>query len=276
VAGHRSPSGRRARPAVVPDRGGAAHRAVAGGQLKVHVLAAAAAVGAVATGTLTALLPGSPASADPAAPASASGASAEESYSPVLSASAGVLRPAGPMKGLTPFETMTPVAYALDQQDDASTTEQRVALVEKAGRLAAQLADLHAQEQRDQAGRARTAALIQAGGLDGWIAQALQIMGLPQNLAPGVKRIILNESGGNPNAVNRWDTNAQRGTPSRGLMQTIPSTFRTYVHPDLAGRPINDPVANITAGVRYMIDRYGMDTVQAGGRSTGNGNYLGY
>jgi soluble lytic murein transglycosylase-like protein len=269
VAGHRSPSGRRARPAIVPERGGAAHRAIGGGQLKVHVLATAAAVGAVATGTLTALLPGSPASADPTAPA-------EEGYSPVLAASAGVLRPAGPMKGLTPLETMQPVAYALDGGDDASATEQRVALVEKAGRLAAQLADLHAQEQRTQVAQARTAALIQAGGLDGWIAQALQIMGLPQNMAPGVKRIIMNESGGNPNAVNTWDSNALRGMPSRGLMQTIPSTFRTYVHPDLAGRPISDPVANITAGVRYMIDRYGMDTVRAGGRSSGNGNYLGY
>jgi len=184
VAGHRSPSGRPARPAVVPERGGAAHRAVTGGQLKVHVLATAAAVGAVATGTLTALLPGSPASADPTT-------SAEDSaYSPVLAASAGVLRPAGPMKGLASVETMQPVAYALDG-DDASTTEQRVALVEKAGRLAAQLADLHAQEQRDLAERSRTAAQIQSGGLDGWIAQALQVMGLPQNLAPGVKRIII-------------------------------------------------------------------------------------
>ena len=270
MAGHRSSSGRRARPAVAPERGGATHRAASGGPLKVQVIAAAAAVGAVATGTLTALLPGSPATADPAP------ATADSTYSPVLAASAGVLRPAGPMKGLRPVETMTPVAYALDQQADASATEQRVALVEKAGRLAAQLADLHAQEQRDQADRARTAALIQAGGLDGWIAQALNIMGLPQNLAPGVKRIIMNESGGNPNAVNRWDTNAQRGTPSRGLMQTIPSTFRSYVHPELAGRPINDPVANITAGVRYMVDRYGVDTVRAGGRSSGSGSYLGY
>jgi SLT domain-containing protein len=48
------------------------------------------------------------------------------------------------------------------------------------------------------------------------------------------------------------------------------------VHPQVAGRSISDPVANITAGVRYMIDRYGMDTVRAGGRSSAAGNYLGY
>jgi hypothetical protein len=48
------------------------------------------------------------------------------------------------------------------------------------------------------------------------------------------------------------------------------------VHPELADRPITDPVANITAGVRYMIDRYGMETVAAGGRSDGLGSYVGY
>ncbi|MDT7579829.1 MAG: hypothetical protein QOK35_1093, partial [Pseudonocardiales bacterium] len=173
---------------------------------------------------------------------------------------------------VTPRETMTPVAYGFDEGDRDAATEQRVASVEKAGRLAAQLADLHAQEQR----RARTSALIRSGGLDGWIAEALKIMNLPQDLAPGVKQIILSESGGNPRAVNTWDSNARRGTPSQGLMQTIPATFRAFVHPDVAGRPINDPVANITAGVRYMIDRYGVDTVRAGGRSSAAGNYLGY
>jgi hypothetical protein len=234
------------------------------------VLATAAAVGAVATGTLTALLPGSSASADPAAPA------ADSAPSPVLAASAGVLRSAGRMKVVTPAETMQPVAYALDDGDRTAATEQRVASVEKGARLAAQLADLHAREQREQAERARAATLIRAGGLDGWIAEALQIMNLPQNLAPGVKQIIMAESGGNPRAINNWDSNALRGTPSRGLMQTIPSTFRAYVHPELAGRSITDPVANITAGVRYMIDRYGMDTVRAGGRSSAAGNYLGY
>ena len=84
------------------------------------------------------------------------------------------------------------------------------------------------------------------------------------------------ESGGNPHAINTWDSNALRGTPSRGLMQTIPSTFHAYVHPEMRGRSITDPVANITAGVRYMIDRYGAETVARGGRTDGAGGYLGY
>ena len=84
------------------------------------------------------------------------------------------------------------------------------------------------------------------------------------------------ESGGNPRAINNWDSNARRGTPSQGLMQTIPVTFRKYVHPELADRPITDPVANITAGVRYMIENYGLSTLQAGGRSNSAGEYVGY
>jgi soluble lytic murein transglycosylase-like protein len=160
------------------------------------------------------------------------------------------------------------VAFAVRDQDRTAATGERVASVEKAGRLAAQLAELHARQQ--------TASVIAVGGLDGWIAEALQTMQLPQDLAPSVKRIILAESGGNPRAINRWDSNAGRGTPSHGLMQTISATFRTYVHPDLSARPIVDPVANITAGVRYMIDRYGMETLEAGGRTDARGRYVGY
>jgi Transglycosylase SLT domain len=255
VAGHRSPSGRRAQTAVVV-RDRAAHRAPSDGQRRVQVVAAAATLGAVAAGTATTFLPGAPAVAD----------MADATPNPMLAASAGVLQPAERIRALTAPSSMLPVAYRYDGDD---ATEQRVASVQKASRLAEQLAAVHAEQARIQG-------VIRAGGLDGWIAEALQVMGLPQRLAPGVKKIILAESGGNPHAINTWDSNAVRGTPSRGLMQTIPSTFRTYVHPELADRPITDPVANITAGVRYMIDRYGMETVAAGGRSDGLGSYVGY
>ena len=259
MAGHRTPRGR-TQPAV-PVRDRASHRAPSDGHRRVQVVATAATLGAVAAGAVTALLPGSSASADPAPVAAATEAAPHS----VLAASAGVLQPAERIRTLAAPAPMLPVAYSVD--DEAA--DQRVASVQKASRLADQLAALHAQQ-------ARTQSQIRAGGLDGWIAEALQVMGMPQSLAPGVKKIILAESGGNPHAVNTWDINAVRGTPSRGLMQTIPSTFRAYVHPQLAGRPITDPVANITAGVRYMVDRYGMNTVVAGGRSNGAGGYLGY
>lgn len=112
--------------------------------------------------------------------------------------------------------------------------------------------------------------------LDGWIAKALGLMGLPQALAPGVKSIVMHESGGNPNAINNWDSNAAAGIPSQGLMQTIPSTFRACVLPSLANRSITDPVANITAGIRSMIAHHGIGAVMAGGRRDANGNYIGY
>ncbi len=112
--------------------------------------------------------------------------------------------------------------------------------------------------------------------LDGWIAQALGLMGLPQTLASGVKTIILRESGGDPDAINLRDSNARAGHPSEGLMQVIPVTFRSSVLPSLADRDITDPVANITAGVRAMIANHGIETVMDGGRRNAAGEYIGY
>jgi soluble lytic murein transglycosylase-like protein len=153
--------------------------------------------------------------------------------------------------------------------DGFAAADQHLAMLGKATDIAARIAAAH-QEQ------ARIDTLVARGGLDSWITQALQILDLPQNLAPGVKRIIMAESGGNPRAINLTDSNARRGTPSQGLMQTIPSTFRHYVAPEVANRPITDPVANITAGINYMVENYGINTVAAGGRSNSFGSYIGY
>ena len=112
--------------------------------------------------------------------------------------------------------------------------------------------------------------------LDGQIAKALGLMGLPQRLAPGVKKIIMRESTGNADAVNDWDSNAASGTPSKGLMQLIDTTFSNAVLPELADRGIFDPVANITAGVRTMIANHSIDDVLAGGLRNSSGNYIGY
>lgn len=148
--------------------------------------------------------------------------------------------------------------------------------VERADQAAAEAAARAAYEEalRDRLGKP-----YQAGNnhsLDGWISKALGLMGLPQALAPGVKKVIMKESTGNPNAINTWDSNAARGTPSQGLMQTIPATFRACVLPSLADRSITDPVANITAGVRSMITHHGVGALVSGGRRDSSGNYLGY
>ncbi|MFD8820310.1 transglycosylase SLT domain-containing protein [Streptomyces sp. NPDC059627] len=94
--------------------------------------------------------------------------------------------------------------------------------------------------------------------LDGWIKQSLQIMkakGIPGSY-DGLKRNIMRESGGNPSAQNNWDVNAQKGTPSKGLLQVIDPTFNAY-HVGGTAHSVTDPVANITAAANYAAHRYG-------------------
>ena len=172
--------------------------------------------------------------------------------------------------------TLRPVAFGVDEAEGLAAADQHLAPLGKATDLAAELAEKHAAEQRAQAERDKLDALIAQGGSTAGSPRRCDVLDLPQSLAPSVKKIIMAESGGNPRAINNWDSNARRGTPSQGLMQTIPSTFKHYVHPELADRPITDPVANITAGVRYMIENYGVDTLAAGGRSNAAGSYIGY
>lgn len=231
------------------------------------MLASAAAVGAVATGTFSTLVP---AFAD-AAPAAAAD---EARVSTALAASTATL-PAVADTSSFGSPSLVPVTYAMSGQGFAAA-DTHLAMLGKGADLAKQAADRLAAEQAKQAEEERLDALISKGGVDSWVAQALDVLDLPQHLAPSVKKIIMKESGGNPRAINNWDSNARAGNPSQGLMQTIPSTFRHYVDPSLVGRPITDPVANITAGVNYMIEQYGLDTLEAGGRTNSSGNYVGY
>ncbi|UOZ06928.1 transglycosylase SLT domain-containing protein [Amycolatopsis sp. WQ 127309] len=98
------------------------------------------------------------------------------------------------------------------------------------------------------------------GNVDEWIKEAikaLQAAGVPVTDAdiPNIWAIIQHESGGNPNAINNWDSNAAAGHPSKGLMQCIDSTFNAHKLPGHDN--IYNPVDNIIAGVQYSIDRYG-------------------
>lgn len=90
--------------------------------------------------------------------------------------------------------------------------------------------------------------------LGAWITAALGYTSI--EWVEGLKTLIMRESGGNPYAVNLTDTNAQRGDPSGGLMQTIGATFRAYRDPRLPNNMF-DPVANIVAGMNYIHSRYG-------------------
>ncbi|MFD5308317.1 transglycosylase SLT domain-containing protein [Streptomyces ardesiacus] len=94
------------------------------------------------------------------------------------------------------------------------------------------------------------------------VKMVLSQLGLPMSDLPLVLHRIQVESGGNPKAINLWDSNAKMGQPSQGLMQTIPSTFNAYAGP-YRSRGITDPLASIYAGLNYATHRYGSRWRQA-------------
>lgn len=129
----------------------------------------------------------------------------------------------------------------------------------------AEAAAKKARAQKAAASRSAARTPVFANNLDGWIKEALFIMkkeGIPGTYA-GIHRNIMRESSGNPMAINNWDINAQNGIPSKGLLQVILPTFKTY---HVKGTKFDqyDPVANIVAACNYAADRYGsMDNVNS-------------
>lgn len=97
-------------------------------------------------------------------------------------------------------------------------------------------------------------------GVEQWrstVMRALKMEGLYSEA--NVKRTLMQmqtESGGNPRAINLWDSNAKKGIPSKGLMQVIDPTFRAYARAGF-NKNIYDPLSNILASVRYATSRYG-------------------
>jgi hypothetical protein len=103
-----------------------------------------------------------------------------------------------------------------------------------------------------------------------YISQALDAMGIANpaarnSWASGLLVAMSRESNYNPLAVNGWDSNAYGprvadGYPSgssRGLMQTIPTTFAANHQPGTSTN-IYNPVANICAAMNYVMNRYGV------------------
>jgi Transglycosylase SLT domain len=97
-----------------------------------------------------------------------------------------------------------------------------------------------------------------SNNLNGWIRHSLAIMHrhhIPGSYN-GIYRNVMRESSGNPRAINLWDSNAAKGTPSKGLLQVIDPTFRAF-HVSGTSWNIYNPVANITAACNYAAHRYG-------------------
>ncbi|MBY8913314.1 tape measure protein [Bacillus sp. YC2] len=108
-----------------------------------------------------------------------------------------------------------------------------------------------------------------------WVAQALSIKGLGPQFAGALETIAMKESGGNPNVVNNWDSNAKAGHPSQGLMQFIPSTFNAHKEPGHGN--IKNPVDQILASINYLNSRYGGILKHPGLKSMAHGGpYVGY
>jgi tape measure domain-containing protein len=113
------------------------------------------------------------------------------------------------------------------------------------------------------------------GNVTGWIQQAMALTGAPSSWLGPLSTLVKKESGGNPNAINLWDSNAKAGHPSKGLFQTIDSTFNAYAMKGLGG--IYNPIANAVAGIRYIMSRYGSVFNVPGIKSMmGGGKYKGY
>jgi hypothetical protein len=89
-----------------------------------------------------------------------------------------------------------------------------------------------------------------------WVSAAMAATGKfhPKWLT-GMLTLTKRESNWNPNAINNWDSNARKGTPSKGIAQMIQPTFDAHNINGLGG--IFNPIANIAASIRYIESRYG-------------------
>lgn len=110
-------------------------------------------------------------------------------------------------------------------------------------------------------------------GVEQWrplVEKVLKAKGLPLTLTDTTLRRMNQESGGNPRAINNWDSNAAKGIPSKGLMQVIDPTFQANKDPGYDN--IWDPESNIRASINYTLRRYGSLPAgynRAGGYATG-------
>jgi SLT domain-containing protein/phage-related protein len=106
----------------------------------------------------------------------------------------------------------------------------------------------------------------------GDVLKALGMEGLPLSDVGLVLYQMQTESGGNPNAINLTDSNAAAGDPSRGLLQTIMSTFRAFHWPGTSW-DIYNPLANIAAALNYAVSTPGVGIGSGHGQLGGGTGY---
>ncbi|MDT0692683.1 phage tail tape measure protein [Staphylococcus chromogenes] len=90
------------------------------------------------------------------------------------------------------------------------------------------------------------------------IRQAQNILGgryKSSHIHDAMMRLAKRESNYQPNAVNNWDINAQRGTPSKGLFQMIQPTFMSNAKSGYTN--FNNPLHQGISALRYIVRTYG-------------------
>lgn len=68
-------------------------------------------------------------------------------------------------------------------------------------------------------------------------------------------KLAKRESNYDSKAVNNWDINAMRGTPSKGLFQMIEPTFKSWAKKGYSN--FSNPVHQAVSAIRYINGRYG-------------------
>lgn len=112
----------------------------------------------------------------------------------------------------------------------------------------------------DEFGAKSIADYVASAGVEQWRSTVIRALKMENQYSEAnVKRTLFQmqtESGGNPKAINLWDSNAKKGIPSKGLMQVIDPTFQAYARPGFNSNSY-DPLSNILASIRYAVSRYG-------------------
>jgi len=111
----------------------------------------------------------------------------------------------------------------------------------------------------NELGGGLTAGAAPAGsGVERWRSLATRVARAKGEDLASVQ-VMLNqmsrESSGNPRAINLTDINAQRGTPSVGLLQFIPATFKGNADPGF-NADIYDPESQMRAWYNYINGKY--------------------
>ncbi|EGP5624826.1 TPA: tape measure protein [Enterococcus faecium] len=118
---------------------------------------------------------------------------------------------------------------------------------------------------------------VGGSGVERWRNVAIRALKMTGQYSAGNLNTLLNqmrtESNGNPKAINNWDINAKKGTPSKGLLQVIDPTFRAYAMPGFNSN-IYDPLSNILASIRYALSRYGSLRAAYRGHGYANGGIV--